>query len=96
MIHFHDFTAARLYEAFEDAITTMDELDEMVACLESEQRRHNGRVFAYRGVANADHGFFSSLYRRLWWTDAARGGFAAGMWRSHVPVTGTRGASIVG
>jgi hypothetical protein len=66
------FTAARLYEAFEGTITTMDELDGVVASLESEQQRHKGRVFAYRGVANADHGFFSSLYRRLWWTDAAR------------------------
>src|SRR5580698_3837887 len=69
-----NFTAARLYEAFEGAITTMDELDEVVASLESEQQRYKGRVFAYRGVANADHGFFSSLYRRLWWTDAARAG----------------------
>src|SRR5438552_9277527 len=65
------FTPAELYEAFEGTITTLDQLDQTVASLESEQRRVTGRVFAYRGVPNADHGFFSSLYRRQWWTEAA-------------------------
>jgi hypothetical protein len=65
------FTPAQLYEAFEGTITTLDQLDQTVASLEAEQRRVTGRVFAYRGVANADHGFFSSLYRRVWWTEAA-------------------------
>ena len=66
------FTAPQLYREFEGTIDTMDDLDEMMDELQAEQRRDEDkkRVFAYRGVANADYAFFSSLYRRLWWTDA--------------------------
>lgn len=66
------FAPATLYAAFEDTIESLDDLDQVVASLEAEQKRVKGRVFAYRGVSNADHGFFSSLYRRLWWTEASR------------------------
>jgi FRG domain len=70
------FTAPQLYAKFEGVISNMQDLDKMMADLEADQR--NGldkkRVFAYRGVANANHPFFSSLYRRVWWTNAARAG----------------------
>jgi hypothetical protein len=70
------FEPAELYRSFEDTIGTLNELDAVVASLEAEQRRAVGRVFAYRGLANADHGFFSSLYRRLWWTECAVAGLS--------------------
>jgi hypothetical protein len=65
------FTPTYLYAAFEGTITTLEKLDKVVVLLESEQRRDRERLFAYRGVADANFGFFSSLYRRLWWTEAA-------------------------
>jgi hypothetical protein len=70
------FTAPQLYKAFEGKIGTAGDLDAMMADLEAEQRNDldKKRVFAYRGVANANHAFFSSLYRRLWWTEAAKAG----------------------
>jgi hypothetical protein len=66
------FVPAELYAPFEETISTMEVLDEMVDHLETEQRRDDGHRFAYRGVADAEHGFFSSLYRRLWWTEATQ------------------------
>jgi hypothetical protein len=71
------FTAPQLYANFEAVVANMDHLDDMMAALEADQRdsaNKKKRIFAYRGVANADHPFFSSLYRRLWWTSAAAAG----------------------
>jgi hypothetical protein len=68
------FAPAELYLPFEETISNLEKLDEVVSYLEAEQRRDEGHTFAYRGVADAEHGFFSSLYRRLWWTEATEAG----------------------
>jgi hypothetical protein len=68
------FAPTELYAPFEETISDLESLEEVVGYLEDEQHREGGRSFAYRGVADAGHGFFSSLYRRLWWSEATEAG----------------------
>jgi hypothetical protein len=66
-------SAAALYKPWEAEVGTIKELNEITEKLYS-QLVGKGGTWVYRGVADASHGFFSSLYRRTWWTKAAQAG----------------------
>jgi hypothetical protein len=68
------FLPTTLYKEFEGVVRDMDELYVLATRLHALSTAHTGGhlLFAYRGVADASYGFFSSLYRRLWWTDQAK------------------------
>lgn len=69
------FDPSDLYEKFEATASTMAELDKVLEKLyQGAITNADDSVWVFRGVGNADHGFSSSLYRRAWWTKAAKEG----------------------
>jgi hypothetical protein len=60
-------------EFFQPWEQELDSLDAFLALLRTEAfvlLPGDGRLFAWRGVVNADWALYSSLYRRLRWTDS--------------------------
>jgi hypothetical protein len=76
------FTPKDLYTNFEYPVSTFAELHGAIEVLFAEHLKGTQRTWVYRGVANADHGFLSSLYRRVWWSKAKQAGE---VWTSVAP-----------
>ena len=63
-----------LYTNFEQRVKSFNGLHRAIDELFSKHLLGTEKTWVYRGVANADHGFLSSLYRRVWWTKAKQAG----------------------
>lgn len=68
------FDPKNLYANFELAVTSIEDLQEALETLYERRLCAAGTTWVYRGVSNADHGFLSSLARRVWWTTAVKAG----------------------
>jgi hypothetical protein len=66
------FGPADLYANFELKVSTIGDLNEVLETLYARRLSKPSTTWVYRGVADADHGFLSSLQRRVWWTQAAK------------------------
>jgi hypothetical protein len=61
-----------IYSAFEREINDAIQLQEAIDELFRLRLSKPNALFVYRGAEDADFGFHSSLYRRLWWTRATQ------------------------
>ncbi|MEK6252646.1 MAG: FRG domain-containing protein [Actinomycetota bacterium] len=68
----HPLQPSELYEAFDDTIRNVEDLYNAIQGLEKWIARAKPGSFVWRGVGDASHAFNSSLFRRVWWTNARR------------------------
>lgn len=65
---------SEVFGEFEGTVNTVAQLHTAIENLYEKRLRRKKALYAFRGVENADCGFHSSLYRRVWWTKAAAAG----------------------
>jgi hypothetical protein len=67
-------SASEVFANFQGVVNDVAELNTAIETLYKRRLARRSSLYAFRGVGDADWGFHSSLYRRLWWTKARVGG----------------------